>query len=330
MRKIQKKVVLSEGASALFEQTPLPFGAYQPAPSRIFTNAWEGKKGWWSPRRWRRKAWVFYGVYAPELIAGMAIVDAGYMAKAFCYVYLPASGYYFSNEESQRFGFPADFDAATEGTWQFGAYQLKRTAQYWTLQYEGKSFEMTLKGQENTQGLGFLCPSRGKERPFHYTYKNMLLPTQVSLHTNKLGARTWEQLPGAVDYSKGFPPRKTEWHWASFQGKLANGTPFGCNAVRQFNNGLENALWIGGEQYALGTTQFKTQKPIDQQPWEVTADGLELQLTPWGARKEKTNYWLLSSQFTQVYGKGEGRLFYKDEWHPFRGYGVLEKHKARW
>lgn len=330
MRKIQKKVVPFEEQIALFEQTSLPFGAYQPALDSIDTNAWEGKKGWWSPRRWRRKAWVFYGVYAPDLIAGIAIVDAGYLAKAFCYAYVPASGYYFSNEEKQPFGFKTDFEATTSGIWTFGDYQLERMEGQWRLQYEGKQLEIHLEGQENQQGLGFLCPSKGKGRPFQYTYKNMLLPTKVTLHTNKLGVRTWDNLPGAVDYSKGFPPRSTEWNWVSLQGKLSDGTPFGLNAVQHFNSGLENALWIGGEQYALGAVQFRHQKPIDEQPWTVTAEGVELHFTPWGARKDKTNYWLLKNHFTQVYGKGEGRLFYEGTWHRFQGYGVLEKHDARW
>ncbi len=62
----------------------------------------------------------------------------------------------------------------------------------------------------------------------------------------------------------------------------------------------------------------------------MTADGFELQFTPWGVRREKTNYWLLKNHFTQVYGKGTGRLWHQEEWHPFKGYGVLEKHEARW
>ena len=158
----------------------------------------------------------------------------------------------------------------------------------------------------------------------------MLLPTQVALAFPGEAVQTYEALLGAVDYSKGFPPRHTTWNWTSFMGKLADGTPLGINAVRHFNAELENVLWLGETPYALGPVAYNYAPPLDQHPWTMTGEALRLQLNPYGARRENLNFGVLKSQFVQAYGKVTGQLYHNQQWQSFEGHGLMEEHEARW
>lgn len=330
MRKIQQKPFISEPPTALFEREPLCYGCYQPSPSSIPTNAWEGDKGWWSARRWRRKAWVYLGVYAPDVVAGMAVVDAGYLAKAFCYLYHRPSGQLYQQEQGRLGGFRADFGAEWTEPWVLGNYRLERTDCAWNFAYEGRDFCLQVEASRTSNGIGFLCPSQGRGRPFHYTYKNLLLPTQMTFKAVGQRPRQWTNVQGSVDYSKGFPPRHTTWNWTSIMGQLDNGMPLGINVVDHFNEELENTLWLGDQQRLLGKMTYCYAPPLDQQPWQVAGEGLELTLQPWGARREHLNLGLLKSRFTQAFGSVKGRLWHNEAWQPFQGQGVMEEHEARW
>ena len=68
------------------------YGVYNDLIQVTNTNAWDGTKGWKSPRRWQRKSWIFFGAYSAEISVGFAIVDAGFLGKAFCYIYHPKTG----------------------------------------------------------------------------------------------------------------------------------------------------------------------------------------------------------------------------------------------
>lgn len=307
------------------------FGAYQAAAHSTNTNAWDGSKGWSSPRRWQRKAWLFFGAYSPELVVGFAIVDAGFVGQAFCYVYLPKEQRLLEDQMQVPFAFAAGFEADLHSTWKLGAYKIYSQKDHWNFEFKGKQFELRLQSQQQTGGLSFLCPSDGGKRPFHYTYKQLLLPTKVQFQ-EKGNAAIKADLQGSLDFSKGYPPRHTNWNWTSFVGQLADGRKVGINLVDNFNQNLENAVWVDTTVQLLGKVNYTYQTPLDKHPWQVESEDqqLWLQLTPEGARKEHLNLGLLKSKFTQVYGAIEGWIWLDGQQQQLRGYGVMEEHEALW
>lgn len=328
---VRQKKIQSSISGLLSQKKIQEFGVYSDLIADTNTNVWDGTKGWRSPRRWHRKSWLFLGAASEDVIVGAAIVDAGFIAKAFCYVYFPKTGELLEDGIDRPFAFEANFDANINSHWKLGNYEIKYTGKQLKFQFKGKKFQLTLENTNNNNGLSFICPSKGKKRPFHFTYKNLLLPTKITV-TQKGKTQQFDQIYGSLDFSKGYPPKHTQWNWTSFMGNLEDGTPVGINVVDQFNQNMENAVWIGTESQLLGDMRYTYQKPLAKSLWKVEAvDGnLELEMQPNGSRKENIDVKVLKSKFTQVYGEITGKILYQGTWKALKGYGVMEEHEAIW
>lgn len=328
--KIQQKKIAAPISNFVSENKLPDYGVYQAQIVDTNTNDWDGNKGWWSTRRWQRKAWIFFGAYTADLVVGFAMVDAGYLAKAFCYVYERQTGTFWKNEYTRPFGFGKDFQAALTAPWQLGPYHINHQNGQWNLQYQHKNITLALTFEEPHQGISAFCPST-PDRPFHYTYKNLLLPTTIHYHNKN---KHYDNAPalGSLDYSKGYPPRHTRWNWTSFMGQLADGTPIGINAVKGFNQDLENALWLGDQVQRLGNMDYHYPSAPLEKSWQMQAQNgqVALTLTPKGLRQENINLGLLKSKFKQVFGPIKGRLYHQEQWQNFEGYGLMEEHEALW
>ncbi|BDS12479.1 DUF2804 domain-containing protein [Aureispira anguillae] len=328
---VRQKKILNSISSLLSQNKVQKYGAYNDVVSDTNTNVWDGSKGWNSPRRWQRKSWIFFGAYSPDIVVGFAIVDAGFLGKAFCYIYFPKTGELLENGIDRPFAFDANFEANLDSHWSLGNYQILTKNGQMHFEFKGKKFQISLQCTNNEHGLSFVCPSTGNKRPFHYTYKNLLLPTNIQL-TKKGQTQQFNNLYGGIDFSKGYPPKHTDWNWTSFLGKLEDGTPVGINIVDQFNQNLENAVWIGTERILIGAVSYQYGPPLEHSLWKVVAleGNLELSMQPNGSRKENINIKLLKSKFTQVFGVIEGRILHQNQWKKLIGYGVMEEHEAIW
>lgn len=328
--KIQQKKIATPIDNFFSKNKLATYGTYQKRILDTNTNAWDGNKGWWSPRRWQRKAWIFFGAYTTDLVIGFAIIDAGYLAKAFCYVYQRHNDHYWEQEYARPFGFGKSFQGDLEEPWQLGPYQMHQHQGTWQLSYACQNIQLQLTFTESTPGISAFCPS-DKNRPFHYTYKNLLLPTQIYYKNTDFEYQENHAL-GSLDYSKGYPPRHTRWNWTSFMGQLEDGTPVGINAVHGFNQDLENALWVGDTIKCLGTMNYHCPNAPLEEAWQMQAQDkqLELRLIPDGLRQENINLGLLKSQFKQVFGSIKGQLYHQEQWQNIQGYGLMEDHEALW
>jgi len=326
-KKIHSKI------ASLYPNQQIPaWGVYEGLPPCTSTNDFDGNKGWWSPRRLQRKSWVFLGAYSADVFVGIAIVDAGYIGQAFCYVYFPEEEKLFEKGYQRPFAFAKDFDADLTSDWQLGPFKIYTSADGQLHgQYRSDDFVLEIACQQNEKGLSFVCPSEGKKRPFHFTYKNLLLPTQVTC-TIDGQKQHFEGLKSGIDFSKGYPPRQTSWNWVSFLGKTADGQAVGINLVDGFNQNIENAVWIGEERHLLGKVSFDYSRPLTQSTWQVHSEqnNLELYMQPNGSRAENLNLKVLKSDFTQVFGKITGRIRLGEKWQSLEGYGVMEEHEAVW
>ena len=327
---IQEQKIAASIANFAFKDNIPPYGVYHGKVADTDTSVWDRGRGWFSPRRWRRKAWIFLGAYTAELMVGFAIVDLGYIGNAFCYVYERASNTYWEKEYMIPFGFGKNFHARLEDHWELGPYQIWSEQGQWNFSYQHKKAELLLQFTEPHQGISAICPSSGK-RPFHHTYKNLLLPTSIYFKNRQKEYKNTQAM-GSLDYSKGYPPRHTIWNWTSFMGKLEDGTPVGINTVNGFNEELENAIWIGGKIQRLGKMKYAPSTTPIEYTWLMKSknETLQLRLRPEGIRQQDIELKLMKSKFKQVFGPIKGQLYHQDSWKKLEGYGVMEDHEALW
>lgn len=309
---------------------PIPFGIYQDIIEQPSTKIWDANGGLFSARRTQRKTWLFIGAGDADVFIGFAIVDAGLIAKAFAYIYDLKSNRLLEDSITLPLGFPAHFDPNLKSDWILKNFSISTEHNIMSAAYSGKKFSLKLQISLNNDGLSFVCPS-ASPRPFHYTYKNLLLPVKAEW-TNRSEQYSRDNLLGGIDFSKGYPPRHTFWNWTSFMGYTEEGIPVGINLVDGFNDNIENALWIGEERVPLGKVLFDYQPPIESSRWEVNSVDATLQLSmqPLGARKENVNVLLMKSKFTQVYGPIKGQLIHNGKKVLLQGFGVMEEHEALW
>ena len=307
-----------------------PFGVYSNLIDQPSTKLWDGNGTVFSPRRTKRKTWLFIGAANADLFIGFAIVDAGLLSKAFAYVYDLKNNKLLEDGIDVPLGFPNSFDPNLFSEWKLKNFCIKTENGIMKASYSGRKFSLNLEIALNENGLSFICPSK-KERPFHYTYKNMLLKAKASWTEGNVLVKN-DELFGAIDFSKGYPPRHTFWNWTSFMGKTEDGREIGMNLVDGFNGNIENVMWIDGENRILGKMLYDYQPPIATSKWEVNAADASIQLTmlPKGARKENINVLLMKSRFTQVYGPIEGFIRENDKLVKVSGFGVMEEHEALW
>ena len=315
----------------LDDEGVVEIGAYRGLIERPLTKHWDSYKR----RLLQRKAWVFIGAYSKDVYAGIAVCDVGYVAKAFAYVYDVKRNVLLEDGITVPVGFRKYQDWKLDDDWHLKNYRIETVTgmdnTYMLGAYEGKEFSLFLRSRQNDNGLSFVCPSEGN-RPFHFTYKNLLLPTQLQWTINGT-THTADAIMGSLDFSKGYPPHHTFWNWTSFVGQTNEGIPVGINLVKNFNNEIENALWFGDDVALLGKTNYDYQKPLEKSTWSVNTldNNLDLKMaSPYGARKERLNVGLLKSNFVQVYGDINGNLKYNGKSYKLNGYGVMEEHEAKW
>jgi hypothetical protein len=262
---------------------------------------------------------------------GFAIVDAGYTATAFCYVYEIERKQFTEEKALIPFGFPRGFQAGWQQTW-----RLKKGKQLWEIIPQDNQWQVAYTGKKIRLAATFAEPHPGlsaiaEGRPFHFTYKNTALATQAQLD---LESRSYTQQGpvGVLDFSLGYPPRTTFWNWASLAGQTETGEPVGINLVGVFNAGRENGLWLGGRLIPLAPARFTYEKPLAEGPWHIRTDcgTVEMAFKPQGARAENLNLGVAKSIFSQPFGTFSGTLRVQGATLPFSGHGVVEEHLARW
>jgi hypothetical protein len=111
-----------------------------------------------------------------------------------------------------------------------------------------------------------------------------------------------------------------------------SGIEFGVNLVGDFNNSIENALWVNGGVNQLSQATFSYGRPVEKSLWQIkTLDGkLSMEFKPLGMRGENINALLMLSRFKQPFGVFTGTVFLDGQSHKFTGYGVVEEHFAKW
>src|SRR6476646_4335170 len=118
-------MILPKQKSISENGTHIPFGVYEDLITDTNTSVWDKQGLLAKKRRTERKAWIFFGVYSPELICGFAIADAGMVATAFSYFYSFKDSVFEENKITSPLGFPSDFNPDLDSEWTLGDYSIK-------------------------------------------------------------------------------------------------------------------------------------------------------------------------------------------------------------
>jgi hypothetical protein len=308
---------------AKFTSAPIPFGLYSGAVADMDTAAWA------SVRRGQRKTWMYAGAFNSRYYVGFAIADAGIVATAFAYIFDAQTSLYIEEKTTSPFGFGSVFDPDLKTSWRLKKFSITRDADSFVCSYQGKRLTVKMTIKENGKGSTTIAPAR--DRPFHHTYKNLLLPAQVEANADGQSIDFTGNI-GSIDFSKGYPPRHTFWNWVSMNATTDTGIEFGVNLVADFNNSIENALWVNGEVLQLSQATFSYGRPVEKATWQIaTLDGaITMEFKPLGMRGEDINALLMMSRFKQPFGVFTGIVRLNGQNHKFTGYGVVEEHFAKW
>jgi hypothetical protein len=126
---------------------------------------------------------------------------------------------------------------------------------------------------------------------------------------------------GLLDDSAGYHARRTAWEWSAGVGVAVGGEPVVWNLVAGVHDGpvgSERTVWIDGEASEVEPVAF--------------AEGLDavgaLRFTAEAERVRRDDLVLVASDYRQPFGTFAGAL--PDGTELASGYGVMERHRARW
>jgi hypothetical protein len=123
-----------------------------------------------------------------------------------------------------------------------------------------------------------------------------------------------------VDESAGYHARTTRWAWSAGVGTAGDGRPLAWNLVEGIHDApaaSERTLWVDGAPRELGPAPFAADlRSVADLRFEAQAE-----------RRRDDNLLLLRSSYRQPFGRFTGRL---DGLALAEGFGVMERHEARW
>lgn len=273
-------------------------------------------------RRLALGGFSFLGVTCGPVQAGVAAVRLGYASQVFAYVFDAASGRWAERAVKAPPGamaFPLDSEAS-DIRFQWGRHRLHLDKDHarGTLRLEAELGGLSLEGTFRC-GYGFsplrvVNPSCGD--PLRVTFTEKCAPLPAEAFSVAIAGDPWAvdgEAWAIHDWSAGYFARHTNWLWAAFGGRLADGTPVGANFAALVNESFypENAYWIGGQRTRVPRVIFDWDpEHLVDAPWRIhTEDGdLDLRFTPDAHRGERT--WLpgLRVNFRQCLGTYAGRM----------------------
>jgi hypothetical protein len=335
---------------ASLEDSPLPaappspvgddgqprFGAYVGTTEL----SWARLEGRWARNPvWRllhAKRWHYVSIAGPRVVAAILVVDIGWAANAFVYV--------FDREERalradlSLMGVPGLMakvaDRAGDGactTFTGGGALLKLEQRgapgAWHVLARGPG-GLSLEADLEPPAAPTLCAiAKIDGGVANCTHKTAGLPARGRAIA---GGREYD-LDGhtaAFDHTYGLLARDTTWRWAS-----AARPDLALNLVQGFNGAVENVVWHGGKVHPVGEAEIRYDAGSTLGPWRVrTRDGsVDLTFHPEGERRQDKNLVVAVSRYVQPIGVFSGTIRLPGvELAVADLVGVTEDHTARW
>lgn len=130
---------------------------------------------------------------------------------------------------------------------------------------------------------------------------------------------------GLVDESAGYHARATAWEWAAGVGRSSDGRSLAWNLVAGIHDSpasSERTVWVDGVASELGPATFSP--GLDR----VSFEGGQLRFAEEAVRRRRDRLVVISSDYVQPFGTVSGTLPGGIE--VAEGYGVMERHHAKW
>lgn len=258
------------------------------------------------------KQFVFIGINAPGVSAGLAVVDLKYAANGFFYVCDPDTGRLVETKKT-TLPFAATIKACPEtidAAFTAPALRIRMNGDH-VMAESGNALLDVVMTRENTAPLR-ICTKAGYSG---WTYTQKTAPIGFS-GTLRCNGHQYSFTPatskGISDWTAGYLRRETFWNWAAAAGVLADGRSFGMNLASGVNEtgATENCFWLDGAMTKVSTVMVDVDPDAMDSKWIVrSADGrVDLAFTPQARRSEHLNAIVVASRFIQFTGTFSGKV----------------------
>jgi hypothetical protein len=295
-------------------------------------------------RRWRLKEWHYLSLQNDQTFFALGMIDLGYASHLFYYLVDKNKSLQWEGHQQKIHLFPhfpkkpihiAESSISGISTWYSSQHQvsIKNDSNNWSLSLSLPLHNHLLEGSltiQRTEALSLVYPiskSRGM-----YTHKEAGNQASGQLNWGTQSFNFQKQETFAVsDWTRGFAKRKTTWKWVSFAGQTLDHKSLGLNLSENIYGEFENAFWLDGHVFSLGKVSINVPPHPEKDQWLIESPVLSLTFTPIGARKENTDWIILSSKFIQPYGYFNGYIRHQSQTYLIdQLFGVVENHQATW
>lgn len=249
------------------------------------------------------KRWRYVGVYGAELSVCAAQVRIGPAAQAFWAIWDRAAG----RLHERTLWLPSRAVRVEPG--RLRVHDRRR----------GVRIELELRERA---GVEVVCP-HGEQ--YVWTRKQAGIPAQGFVEIGD-GPRRRFAAPAVVDDTAGYHARETAWRWSAGAGFSPEGTPLAWNLVTGVNDppeGSERAVWVDGAPREVGPVELAADLTSVR-----FAEGGELRCEIEAVRARRDDFRVLASDYEQPFGRFTGTL--PGGLVLAEGFGVMERHRARW
>ena len=249
------------------------------------------------------KRWRYVGVYGPELMLCVGDVHIGPARQTFWGVWDRERG-----QLHERTNLLTHRSVLLEP----GRARVRDRA---------RGVEIDLLLDENV-GVASVCADGDAGYVWTRKQGGVAARGQVSLpgSTQPIAARA------VIDDTAGYHARETAWHWSAGVGVAASGARVAWNHVTGINDpesGSERSVWVDGVAREVAPVRFG-----DALDGVEFGEGGELRFAAEAVRSRRDNLLLIRSDYQQPFGTFAGALPGGVELR--EGFGVMERHSARW
>ncbi len=284
-------------------------------------------------RLFAEKRWLWFGAGNAACAIGGAVVDLGWTGNVFLWILDRRARRLLVDETAVLpAGLAHAADAPSAPTLAsvrlLPTGSLRATRAGDRVWIEGKIFGATIELELDGAGLtplAAVCPVPGGR--LNVTHKEAGLSAHGTVVVR--GQRLALDGAGFLDHTHGLLARRTAWRWAAAFGHAEDGRPIGLNLVHGFNDGLENAVFVGGKVLGVGAATFTFDAAKPATPWTVTTDdnAVELTLAVEAVRSANIDLRVARSRYEQPIGGWSGRIA---DVRVSNLLGVAEDHEALW
>lgn len=289
----------------------------------------------------REKKWHYACAASKELVIGGAVIQLGYLASCFVYVFdrqarklLVDRSMVIPPMLAEVSDSPAHARAVLRSLRTRVEIEASVSGGRFSARFPGDvEIDLQLRGDGAPVPLTAICPVPGEGVTL--TQKTCCLTAEGLVRVGSEKRKLSEAF-ASLDYTHGLLARETAWRWASASGRGVGGEQVGLNLVAGQNDGeaTENGIWIDGALSRLSKVQFDFDPQRPTEPWKIESEDarVKLRFVPEGKRAENIDLKLIASQYVQPIGTFEGTLRGEDgrEVRVSGLPGVTENHRAVW